>query len=299
MDNKVYRLRVDDAVTGRGGGGHGKAHQLSIGKGILLGLAADRVAPVHPCGDVFGEERGAVVVIPRIHWLDARIRLQRQGASYIRERIVRRPGYTVVVRFTRVHLVAGGVGARGLTTGCYSRCLVVPHSEERACITDRQVRLPLRLGSVSITVQLEWRAKGHAAIGRADVEDVAGIVVAGVGGGINVANYVVVGRRLTPAHVSPVGGVIVHAGEVARISAVRTLEGRPCVSVGPGVTAVGGSVDEVVAGEVAVATILVHGGDVHVAGNLVGSDLNVADETGVDRYRAVPGIPVIAGIGNE
>src|SRR6266480_1909918 len=198
-----------------------------------------------------------------------------------------------------MHLVAGSAGARWLTTGRYSWCLVVPHGEERACVTDRQVRLPLPLGGVGVAVELEGGTEGHAAIGRADVEDVAGVVVAGVRGGIDEANYVVEGSRLTPAHVSPVGGAIVHAGEVARISAVRTLEGRPCVSVGPGVTAIGGSVDEVVAGEVTVATILVHGGDVHVAGNLVGSDLNVADETGVDRDWVVPGIPVITGIGNE
>src|SRR6266566_5212003 len=193
-----------------------------------------------------------------------------------------------------MHLVARGGGAARLATGRYSRCLVVPHGEERACVANRQVRLPLRLGGVGVAVELEGGTEGHAAIGRADIEDVAG-----VRGGIDEANYVVESGRLTPAHVSPVGRTIVHAGEVARIGAVRTLEGGPRVGVGPGVTAVGRSVDEVVAGEVAVATILVHGGDVHVAGNLVGSDLNVADETGVDRYRAVPGIPVIAGIGNE
>src|SRR5215468_6064682 len=128
-----------------------------------------------------------------------------------------------------MHLVAGGTGARGLTTGRYSRWLVIPHSEERASLADRQVRLPLCLGGVGVAVELEEGTKGHAAIGGADVEDVAGVVVAGVGGGIDVANYVVEGSRLAPAHVSPVGRVIVHAGEVARIGAVRTLEGGPRV----------------------------------------------------------------------
>src|SRR6266540_583969 len=127
-----------------------------------------------------------------------------------------------------MHLVAGGARARWLTTGRYSRCLVVPHGEERACFADRQVRLPLRLGGLGVAVELEGGTEGHAAIGRADVEDVAGVVVAGVQGG-----------RLTPAHVPPVGGAIVHASEVARIGAVRTLEGGPRVGVGPGVTAVG------------------------------------------------------------
>src|SRR4029450_10364466 len=51
--------------------------------------------------------------------------------------------------------------------------------------------------------------------------------------------------------------------------------------------------------EVAVATILVHGGQVHVARDLVDGDLDVADETGVDRYRGVPGRPVVAGIGHK
>src|SRR6266545_6417937 len=143
-----------------------------------------------------------------------------------------------------MHLVAGGAGARGLTTGRYSRCLVVPHGEERACVADRQVRLPLRLGGVRVAVELEWRAKSYAHVGRADVEDVAGVVVAGVGGGVDQANYAVVSGGLTPTHVSPVSRVIVHAGEVARIGAVRALEGGPRVGVGPGVTAVSGSVDE-------------------------------------------------------
>src|SRR6266508_2195516 len=106
-----------------------------------------------------------------------------------------------------MHLVAGGARARWLTTGRYSRCLVVPHGEERACFADRQVRLPLRLGGLGVAVELEGGTEGHAAIGRADVAD--------------------------------------------------------------------------------------------VAGNVVASDLNVADETGVDRYRGMPGKPVIAGIGNE
>ena len=48
IDDEIRRLRVDDAVASRDRGGHGKADQLPVGKGVLLGLAADNVAPVHP-----------------------------------------------------------------------------------------------------------------------------------------------------------------------------------------------------------------------------------------------------------
>src|ERR1700750_2097364 len=48
VDNKIRRLSVYDAVTSRNTGGHSKTHQLPIGKGVLLGLAADNVASVHP-----------------------------------------------------------------------------------------------------------------------------------------------------------------------------------------------------------------------------------------------------------
>src|SRR5450432_549316 len=58
----------------------GRAHQVSsttrrgwfpIDEGILLGTAGDGVAPVHPCMDVLGEHRGAVVVVARIFRYDA------------------------------------------------------------------------------------------------------------------------------------------------------------------------------------------------------------------------------------
>src|SRR5205823_6209209 len=48
VDDEINRLRIDDAVARRGGGGHGKTHQISIGEGILLLCAVDGVAPVHP-----------------------------------------------------------------------------------------------------------------------------------------------------------------------------------------------------------------------------------------------------------
>jgi len=60
---------------------------------------------------------------------------------------------------------------------------------------------------------------------------------------------VVESGRLTPAHVTPVSGAAVHTGKVARISAVRALEGGPGVSIGPGVAPVSGAIDQIVAGK--------------------------------------------------
>ena len=70
VDNEIRRLRIYDATASRGCGGHGKAHQLSVGKGILLGLPVDNVAPVHPCSHVL-------------------ILFRRQGCDYVRKHIIR------------------------------------------------------------------------------------------------------------------------------------------------------------------------------------------------------------------
>src|SRR4030095_10864400 len=105
-----------DTVAGGAGGGHGKTYQLPVGEGILLGLAADGIAPVHPCSDVLGEYRRAVVVVACIKGVDARIGLQRQRAIYVRERIRRQPGCSVVVRLARVHSVARGAWTGRLAT---------------------------------------------------------------------------------------------------------------------------------------------------------------------------------------
>ena len=74
---------------------------------------------------------------------------------------------------------------------------VIPRREEGAASADRDVRLPLRTGR-GIAVQLERRAKGHTAIGGADVIDVASVTAAPCCG-IDPVNHVVEGRRLTPA----------------------------------------------------------------------------------------------------
>ena len=45
VDDKVRRLRIDDAIASGSGGRHGKADQFSIGERILLGCAADGQRP--------------------------------------------------------------------------------------------------------------------------------------------------------------------------------------------------------------------------------------------------------------
>src|SRR5215216_282830 len=144
-----------------------------------------------------------------------------------------------------MHLVARRVGTARLTTGRYSRCLVIPRGEESASFADREVRLPLRLGRIGVGVQQERRTKGHPAISGADVVDVARVGT--VGSGIDIANYLIQSGRLPPAHVPPVSRTAVHTGEVARITAVRADESRPGVGVRPSVAAVGGAINFVVA----------------------------------------------------
>ena len=73
----------------------------------------------------------------------------------------------------------------------------------------------MRLGMIGVGVQLEWRAKSDAAVSGTDVKDVAGIAVARVARGIDKANYSVVGRGLTPAHVPPICRTVIHRGEEA------------------------------------------------------------------------------------
>ena len=181
-------------------------HRVSIGVGILLGCAVDGVTPVHPRSDVLRKYRGAVVIVARVERLDTGIALQRQRTGYIRGRFVSQPGHAVIGRLPGMHLVTKIGGTGGLTAGRCPWCLVIPRGEEGASFADREVGHPLRLGGLRVGVQLEGRAEGHAAVGGADVKDVAGITVTGVAGGIDEANDVVEGGRLTPALVSPVSG---------------------------------------------------------------------------------------------
>src|SRR5215208_1563957 len=122
-----------------------------------------------------------------------------------------------------MHLITKISGTGGLTTGRCPRGLVIPRGQEGASFADREIGHPLRLSGVRVAVQLERRTESHTAVGGTDVVDVAG--VAAIGLSIDEANYVIEGGRLTPAHVTPVSGSAVHTGKVARISAVRALEG--------------------------------------------------------------------------
>src|SRR5258705_4777431 len=106
-----------------------------------------------------------------------------------------------------MHLVAKIAGTRGLTAGRCPWCLVIPRGEEGTSFADREVGLPLRLGGIGVGVQLERRAEGQAAVGGADVKDVAGVTVTGVARGIDEGNDMAKGGRLTPALVSPLSGV--------------------------------------------------------------------------------------------
>src|SRR5215208_1905928 len=167
-----------------------------------------------------------------------------------------------------MHLITKIGGTGGLTTGRCPRGLVIPRGEESASFADREVRHPLRLSSLDIGVQLERRTESHAAVGGTDIKDVARITRSGVTGGINVANYMVECGRLTPAHVPPVSRTGVHRGEEARSAPPGPRESGTGVGVGPGIAAIGGTVDFVgPIGEA--ATHFIHACDVHVAGNLV------------------------------
>src|SRR5207247_1445385 len=97
------------------------------------------------------------------------------------------------IRFARVHPVTGGARTGRLTIRPHPRPLVIPRCQEGASRADGKVGLPLGLSVVGVGVQLEWRGKGYAAVGGADVEDVGRVAVAGIAGIIDVMNYAVNG----------------------------------------------------------------------------------------------------------
>jgi hypothetical protein len=68
--------------------------------------------------------------------------LARQRAHYVRERIVSKPGHTVVCGLARPHPVARNSWVT--TNAADAFACVVPHREHRAVRTDRETRLPLR-----------------------------------------------------------------------------------------------------------------------------------------------------------
>src|SRR4029077_4143289 len=210
------------------------------------------------------------------------------------------PGRAVIGGLPGMHLITKGGRMARLATGRYSWCLVIPRGEESTSFAGREVGLPLRLGGVGVGVQLERGAEGHAAVGGADVKDVAGVTVTGVAGGIDEGNDMVKGGRLAPALVSPVSGVGVHGGKEAGCAAPWARELRSGVGVGPGNAAIGGAVHLV--GPIGEPPIeLVHAGDVHVARDLVAGDLHVADEVSAsgNLNRTGPPHAVVSGANDE
>ena len=145
---------------------------------------------------MLGGDRGAVVVVARIVRLRCRSGWPGSGLTTSENASCRQPGRAVVGGLARPHPVARNGRVTLAAAGALAR--VIPHGEEGATRADRKVGLPLRTGS-GIGVQFEWRAKGHAAVGGADVIDVAGIG-AGAVLGIDQVNDAVEGGRLTPAH---------------------------------------------------------------------------------------------------
>src|SRR5436190_11011092 len=106
----------------------------------------------------------------------------------------------------------------------------------------------------------------------------------------------------TPALVSPEATVIgKHAGEVADKSDARPGKAGASVGVGPAVTAVGGSVDEVHVGVGEATAAFVHAGDVEVACGQVTGDLDIADEgsAGGNLLHVGPGRPIVGGVADE
>ena len=112
----------------------------------------------------------------------------------------------------------------------------------------------------------------------------------------------IVGGRFTPAHVSPVSRAGVHRAEVTRSCTASANKGGAGVGVGKSNSAVSGAVDHVspgapAAGKAAIAAVFVHAGHVHVAVELVDSDLDVSNKHGPGRnwkvHRRTPSDTVI------
>jgi hypothetical protein len=184
---------------------------------------------------VIGGYRGAVVVVARIGRLDAVIRLCRERGDNVRECIVRQPRRAVIGGFARPHPVTGN--GRVAPGAASTLARVIPRRQEAAARADREVRLPLRTDR-GIGVQFERRGKGHTAVGRADVINVARVSASAVLG-IGQVNDVVQGSRLTPALVPPVAAAIgKYASEVTNSGNARSGKSGTRVRVSPRVTAV-------------------------------------------------------------
>ena len=79
--------------------GYGKTDQFSVGEGILLGLVIDGHPSIGPRSEMLGEDRRAVVVVAHVYRHNAWIRLRRERADHVREGVVGKPRYAVIVGF--------------------------------------------------------------------------------------------------------------------------------------------------------------------------------------------------------
>ena len=172
---------------------------------------------------MLGGYPGAVVVVACIRRLDRRVRLSRERTNHVREHVVRQPTYAVVVGLPRPHSVARAARVAIGAVGISAFAGVIPRREEGARWADRKVGLPIRtIGGIG--VQLHRRAKGHTAVGGANVIDVSRIT-AGAVLVIDQVNDVVEGRRFAPALMPPVTAVSAKdTGEVANTCNTRVPE---------------------------------------------------------------------------
>src|SRR6516162_2459996 len=185
---------------------------------------------------MFGGYRRTVVVVASISSLNVKVRLSRQWAANVRQRVIGQPSQAIVVRFPRIHLVTRRVRITICAAGEIAP--VIPRRQQRATRALRNVSLPLRT-SRGIGVQLQRCGKRETIIGRANVIDVASITASAVLR-INIVNYPIEGGRFAPAHVAPVTTVVgKHAFEVTNISNTGSVEGGAGKGVGPGDAAIG------------------------------------------------------------
>ena len=272
------RLVVDELRRRR----RRRAHVDLVVEDVLLRLAVDRHAAVHP-GRV--EPRVvpvAAVIVARVTGLDRRVRLARQGAGNVADHIGVVPGLAVVGRDPGPALVARARRVPG----------VVPADHHVTVRGDGQRWLPLSAGA-AVAVDPDRRAPRRPVVRRARVVDVARIAARAVLGIRVVDDPARAATHVAPAHVSPVGRE--HRGEVAARARARAEE-RPAHGDGRPRRAVVRVEHHVRAGAREAAAALVHAGDEH-APVRPSRDLDVADERGaVDRCRRGPGRASVVGV---
>src|SRR5882757_1301819 len=249
---------------------------------------------------MLGKQCRAIVVVARVACDNVRVALSWKWCNHIAEIHIGKPGCAVIGGLASPHPVARNSRVTLGATGALAR--VIPHGENSATGTDRDVRLPLRTRS-GICVQLERRAKGHTAVGGTNVIDIARIATGAVLG-IDQVNNAVQSGRFTPTLVPPEAtGIGKHAGEVRVVAADLHARSRKCGTgecIGPGTAAVGGpeNLIGVVVRETTTAFIHARDVDGSVARRIAGN-LHIPNKAGVaHRYRRAPRCAVVSGEGD-